>query len=653
MKFLYAVLAIMLSYSTIYAQTEGYEITPIKGNYKLNTFKAKITQRSAPDSIDLPFIEDFSYDGPYPDSDLWLDNQVFINNTMGQNPPSVGVATFDAIDAKGRPYGSVGGVGGADTLTSNYINLKDFVGTDGNKRNLTVSDNILMSFFLQPKGNNYAPVEGDSMVLEFKDASGTWNYVKGYKGIPDSTLKKSSLDTEFPFVYYTVPINDAKYLFGKFQFRFYNITRLGGAYEFWHLDYIKIAPNRLVSNRNLDDLAFVETPKSILKRYTAMPWNHAFPQLAAEVKDSLNAKFYNTFTLQRNPTNTNVKVSSSTGVTAVNNYTILDGVNIPASTFYTSIAKVYPSSLKLQLANIPAATSNMVLKTEYSLTIEGQEGKDLKKAGVRNDIVSDSTHFSNYFAYDDGTAEMQFSATGENMQVAVRFRANVADSLQAVRFLFPHINGDAPKDATFNIRIWTGVLQGKPLYELKGVKPYYLTTSTDTLQGFTGYQLADTSGKAIPIPAGDFYVCWQNVGDVKIPIGLDRNNKDKTQYLYQYLNGVWESVANTRNIGAVMVRPVMGTTKVKNSTRISELPLSDVMMVSPNPASDHLFFEIKKGQSEDYEISLFNIAGQLQKREILRGSVMSLDNMSAGIYFLKVKDLKNNQIFNHKFVVSH
>lgn len=646
-----------LSFTYVFAQEyQGFEISPLSHNRPLETAKQPLKSRGIPDSINLPFVDDFSYSGPYPDPDLWLDNKVFVNNAMGINPPSVGVATFDAIDAKGRPYGVVGNWGTADTLTSNYINLKDFVGTDGIKRNLTINDNILMSFFLQPKGLAYAPAESDSIVLEFRDINGTWSYVKGYKGIPDSTLRKNPLNLEPPFTYYTVSINEAKYLYSKFQFRFYNYGRLGGAYESWHLDYVKIAPNRVITNKSLDDLAYVEVPKPALKRYTSMPWKQAFAQLSTELRDSFSAKFYNNFSIVRNVTNTNLKVTTSTGVTAADNYTVGDALNIPPSVFFSTAGKAFPSSFKQQLATIPNTTPKVTVTTEYNLSIEGQEGKDLKKMAVQNDAVRSNTVFDNYYAYDDGTAEMQFSLTGDGMQAAVRFRANVADSLRGVMFFFPYINGNAPKDAAFNLKIWKDSLNTTPIFTMTDVQPFYLTSLVDSLQGFTSYKTLDASGKAIPIPAGDFYVGWQNVGNIRIPVGLDRNNIDKTQYLYQTSNGKWIQVStSTPIIGAVMLRPILGNDPVRNSStlKVNEIPLAEVMTVSPNPATHYLHFDIKKGMSEDYEISIFNIAGQLQKREILRGSELGLEGLRTGIYFLKIRDLKNNLIFNHKFAVQN
>ena len=654
MRFFYFFIFVIACFSNTYAQNDAFEIKPLSSNYNLQFAKSKAKLRGV-DSINLPFVDDFSYEGPYPDPDLWADNGVFINSTMGFNAPSVGVATFDALDNKGRPYVTSSTTrGSADTLTSNFINLKDIVGTDGIKRPLTINDGLILSFFLQAKGLTFASTLNDSMVLEFKDNVGSWSQVKSYYGVPDSLKKRNPIDTTYPFRFFNVSINQVKYLHGKFQFRFRNYGRLGGAYEQWHLDYVKLAPNRTLTNQTLDDLAFVEKPKTILQRYTAMPWKHAFPKLATEIDTAFNAKFYNSFGQVRNATNSNVRVTTSTGVNAVTARTILDGVNIPPSVFFSSLSKTYPLSLAAQLATIPATTQKLTINTEYSLEIDAQSGQDLKKAALRNDKVTTKTVFDNYFAYDDGSAEMQFTATGENKQFAIQFKANVADTLKGFQIFFPHINGDAPVDAFLNIRIWKDSLNTKPIHELYNVKPIYATAFFDTLQGFTSYTLGkkykSQMDTTVLIPAGDFYIAWQNVGDVIIPIGLDRNDFSKVQYLYQTLNGKFEKVVTPVKVGAIMIRPVFGQI-FATSVKETYAAIADYMTIYPNPAQNQVFFEVKKGLPEDYSISVFNLQGQLVKREILRGSTMDVENLSSGLYVLKIQDFKNQLIFSHKITI--
>jgi Secretion system C-terminal sorting domain len=652
MRIFYFIFFITYCLSNTYAQNDGFEITPLNSNHALTFAKQRLAVRGI-DSIDLPFVDDFSYDGPFPDADFWLDNNVFVNSTMAFNPPSVGVASFDGLDSKGRPY-VVGSTmrGWADTLTSNYINLKNFIAPDGVRRDLRTNDGVVLSFFLQNKGLTFAPSVNDSIILEFRDNDGTWNIARSYKGVPDSVLKKNPIDTTLAFQYYAIPITEAKYFYGKFQFRFRNYARLGGAYDHWHLDYVKLAANRTTTRQFLDDLAFVEKPKPILKRYTSMPWKQAQPQLGTEIVDGFASKLFNHFEQTRNPTNTNVRVSTSTGVTALPGITLIDGANIPPSVFFSTVEKTYPTTLKQQLATMAASTEKLTINTEYSLDLDAQESKDLKKAAIRNDKVTTKTDFGNYFAYDDGTAEMQFTATGENKQFAIQFRANVGDTLRGFQIFFPHINGDAPKDALLNIRIWKDSLNTKPLITLLDVKPLYTTQFFDTLQGFTSYNLVSKLKTRLDtfITAGDFYIGWQNVGDVLIPIGLDRNDFTKVQYLYQSLNGRFVKVVTPVKIGAIMIRPVFGQI-IQTNTKEIQAPLTDYMKIYPNPVQNQLFFEFKKGLPEDYNVSVFNLQGQLMQREILRGSSMDVGNLNNGIYVLKIQDLKNHLIFSHKIII--
>jgi hypothetical protein len=649
-------IAFLLIFSTycVQAQREGIRLLPLSTHPSL-VVKSELPQPEGliPDSIDLPFIDDFSYAGPYPDRNLWLDKKVFVNNTMAFNPPSVGVATFDGINFNGKPYGQRGEYGTGDTLTSNFINLRTLTNPDGSKRTLGAADSIYMTFFLQPKGLCYEPLEKDSMVLQFKDNSGNWQIVRAIKG-----FKTYIVDDSFPpFVMYFVPITEAKYFFGKFQFRFFNYGQIDGANELWHLDYVKIGVNRRLNNKTLDDLAFVDMPRPLMKRYSSMPWKQAFPNLTTEIDDKFNARLYNHFVDQRNPTNTNAKITTSTGVTAVSTITILDGVNVPPNIFYTSATKTYPTNFISTLGTVPASTENLTVTTENSLVIAGQEGKDTLKSAQRNDIVSRKTVFSNYFAYDDGTAELMYSATGFSQQTAVQFRTNVADTLRGVQFAFPYVRKSYQfLDPKFNIQIWKDSLNTTPVYEKKNVSPFYVDAKVDSIQGITTYRLETKTGgrdTAIFLAANTtFYVGYQNV-DNQIPIGLDRNSFDKAKYIFTKIGTKWDTIAYYP-LGALMIRAVVGPKPVisTSSLAIHELPLSEVMSVYPNPASDYLNFDIKKGRDEDYEISIFNMVGQLQKREILRGSQISLGNAPTGIYFLKVRNIQTNLSYIHKFAVS-
>ena len=150
----------------------------------------------------------------------------------------------------------------------------------------------------------------------------------------------------------------------------------------------------------------------------------------------------------------------------------------------------------------------------------------------------------------------------------------------------------------------------------------------------------------------NFYIGYQNI-DNQIPIGLDRNSFDKAKYIFTKINNKWDTI-QYYPLGALMIRAVVGNKIAINTSSLSthELALSEVMTVYPNPATDRLYIDLKKGLEENYEMSVFNLIGQLQKREILRGGQMILDNTVTGIYFLKVRNVKTNQTYIHKFAVN-
>ena len=74
-----------------------------------NAVIAKAAAKSQPTRdittpVKLPFIEDFSTGVGYPNPNYWTDRQAFVNNSYPIYPPSIGVATLDALDENGRIY---------------------------------------------------------------------------------------------------------------------------------------------------------------------------------------------------------------------------------------------------------------------------------------------------------------------------------------------------------------------------------------------------------------------------------------------------------------------------------------------------------------------------------------------------------------------
>ena len=129
----------------------------LESNPLLQTKPRKQLQKMKISSaIPLPFLDDFSYDSYFPDNILWEDSAVFVNRSYPVNPVTIGVATFDGLDASGMAYDISSSMQGqrADSLTSRPIDLSSL-------------DSVYLLFYYQSQGLGDNPQTEDSLILEF------------------------------------------------------------------------------------------------------------------------------------------------------------------------------------------------------------------------------------------------------------------------------------------------------------------------------------------------------------------------------------------------------------------------------------------------------------------------------------------------------
>src|SRR5580698_8303778 len=178
-------------------------ILPLRYNNILMHQKKQKENPARSQSLALPFIDDFSYAGPYPDPNKWIDREAFINTTFPINPPTIGVATLDGLNQFGAPYDTIKQYfyGPADSLTSQPIDMSIY----------SAADSVYFSFLYEPGGNGYQPAADDSLILEFKNSSGVFQEVWA-----DTGFVSNSFHTAI------IPIRDASYFYDGFQFRFRN-----------------------------------------------------------------------------------------------------------------------------------------------------------------------------------------------------------------------------------------------------------------------------------------------------------------------------------------------------------------------------------------------------------------------------------------------
>lgn len=553
----------------------------------------KFESTSSKSIISLPFIDDFSYNFPQVNPDLWEQSSVFVNRTYPINPPTIGVATFDGLDANGfaRDFSPLTSSEPSDTLLSQTIDLSGI-------------PSAYFMFYYQGKGMGDTPQQLDKLVLEFFDGS-VWNEIWSVNG---QTM------TEFEKV--VEVIDSAVYLSNNFQFRFRNYATISGNFDHWHIDYIKIDefvnPNDI---NKLNDVSFVYNSPSFLKRYTQMPWTHFQQDMLIELKDSID------ILLRNNDASNSVDYQ----------YNVFENLNLithyPSSGISRNVSVLdFDTIGNFSFQNPPIDISSAIFSSFQPDTISFLVQNIIETSSSdykNNDTLYHTQKFHNTFAYGDGTAESAYGLNVDGAKLAYQFKLNRPDEkLRAVQMYFPQML-DSVNNIPFDLTVWNNN-NGLP---------------GDTLYTQTVYPVHTENGEfhtyIIDNPflvSGVIYIGWEQTTDDLLNIGLDKNNT-ANDYMFYNIGSAWN---NSSYPGAWMIRPIVS----KNPIILSSEEIVDDFKLYPNPAKSELFIETNKPENV---ISIYNIQGVLIKRITSNTTLtrFNIDNLASAIYIVEVDNSEN------------
>ncbi len=543
---------------------------------------------------------------------LWINKYAYINNTFSVNPPTIGVATFDGLSVNGEPYSSSlvnpNAYGSADTLTSKPIYLKTKPAGAGTYNN---SDSLYLSFFYQPEGLGERPDPQDSLVLEFfSPTQNRWNLIWFAQG---ESLKS--------FEQVMIPINDTNYFQNGFQFRFRNKATITGNLDHWNIDYVRLNNNRSNLDTELDDVAFVEAPPSLIQSYTEMPWSHYKAQANSQMQSSLQTTVRNNstvpklvnFTLRVDEQGTNIYTS---GITVVPNFFEK-----------TEIAQTFDVA-PFEFPSVSTDTA-YAYHVKYVLNTTPDVNRD-------NDTAFYYQQFKSSYAYDDGSAENAYSLRSANAKLAYEFTPTVSqDSLRGVYFYFPKVYKNIT-NKPFRIKIWSSLSPENLIYESIVQFPMY----TGDRDLYTRYELEEPV-----LINGTFYVGFEQRDPEDIYIGFDANNNNQDKIFYNVGNG-W---TGTLNEGSLMIRPDFGNGynpyPVSAEDREDELT---ELRAFPNPTQSQLTLELKnkKGMAR-----VIHLSGKLvYEQPFSNSALLDVSQWSSGIYFVHITE-ENGTVYTTKVVV--
>lgn len=544
--------------------------------------QSRITANGRLDTLNLPFVDDFSSTEIYPDSRKWIGQQVYVNNHMAVNHPTKGVATFDGCDSLGRPY-DFNGIGSnpSDTLASMAFRL------DSRR----VSDSVYLSFFYQPEGLGEAPEFGDSLVVHFLNSLGQWIPVWATTGERLTDFKQA-----------LICLNNPNYFHRGFRFRIINYSGLSGFLDHWHIDYVRLSANRQYNDSVVYDFAYAKTPESILQTYTQIPYAHfkLNPQQYRKPRHKVQFEVLG-YSLQTITTNANY--TDQTQSFSFSNETLVANSS--------DNNREYSSSFAIP----PIGGNKFELWATYDL---GNNASVIKT----NDTITRKYIFENRYAYDDGTSEYGYGLNTNGGRIAYRFISSQPDTLRAIELHFLPIKTDVSNEL-FTLCVWKsipepGTSKGYQLLYQSGFKK----VRYNRMPNAPWVYLLD-SGIAI---SDTFYIGWQQNTDKVLAVGLDRNT-NANDHMFYYVTGTWQKSGIP---GAWAMRPVLGdSSEIMLSADSPEK--SNDLAIYPNPVKDVLY--VANPTAESFSYRIVSIEGKVL-RNGKATSEIQIEDFPTGLYFV-------------------
>lgn len=585
-------------------------------------------------NVNLPFFDDFSIESNRPDINLWQNEDVLINRGLPINPPSIGVATFDAVGPRGQPIND-NTFGPRDYLTSTGINLAG-------------AGNTTLTFYVQPRGFGNRPERQDSLSLQFLRPDGVWQHAWSMRG--RSTGEGNCSD--IPFTSQVVEVPDL-YKYDGFQFRFFNYSSQSGALDHWHLDYVKLSDQ--ATEINLNDIALIQNPPFVTKPYSAIPYRQLVAAGGQLVRDTFTAGVWDHANLNdaRPASQASLTIEESTTSQQLSAIPLEALGLIPGGTPH--IVNQIPNSGTFNAYSEALRGLDNSTNNNYRVVATYDLGGGFTEADTpgftpfvtTNNTASSTTLLGDVYAYDDGTAELAVEAL-PGQTVVQRYEAFTDEVLRGVSIRLPRTTSSTNDELAIELVVYLGELtDGNVPDHSIIVNPIYVENAhPDSLSAFTSYAFPDS----IDIPTGPFFVGWKQIGNCSncVPVGMDRNSLiSGTRY---FRNGSRWFEFDGCSTGALMIRPLVGDSQVFISSTQETNNEMPVIRLYPNPARDFVKLQALNNTDINHiEWHLFSLSGkQLQHGQTAQ---INISAYPAGIYLLKVMDSSTGQLSQHKFII--
>ena len=585
---------------------------------------ANARQEALDTVLTLPFWDDFSQPVTNalgfttPDTLHWQPTQsrgVLINTGLGIAPPSVGVASFDGVNAQGAAYDTAATSrnGLSDELVSHPINLSLVPETE--------RGSVYLSFFWQPKGRGELPeMVGDSIRLQFSTLDTAQQWVTVWK-----QTGNDSLITDV-FVQEIFPVSGAAYFHDRFQFRFQSFNRRSGAFDTWNIDYVYLNQGRNANDLAYPDAAITSLPTSPFGDYTRVPMKQ-FRAASEQYLSGSSVQYYN---LRNQPVGTTFEAFLNNALSGERLYRLSDSTNalspLPTAFDRRTIAVGAPVASAFDLTQ-----DSLYLQSEFyietgdlpRIAAISAEGDTVFNRSVDyrvNDTVRTTFVLNETLAYDDGTAEFGLELNQTGGRVAYQFVVPEEDLLTDIDVHFPNLAQN--QGTRFKLFVWKTLVdtaRGEVVLRESG---NLITGISAQANGFTTYQLES------PVAVQDtFYVGYQQEStDRFLIVGFDKNT-DTNERIFFSVSSDWEQ--NRELQGSLMIRPRFDRERAQ---LITDLPDEEVvpavdLTVFPNPTNG-----LVRVQGAYDRLRVVDLLGRVVPVAFRSDEIVDLSPYPAGVY---------------------
>jgi hypothetical protein len=612
-------------YFGVFAQLEIFPIWQESDNQR---HKARTS--AVNDTLQLPFIENFVQ---LNSQERWTKNNgVYINNHFAFNQPSIGVSTLDGVDASGKPYvfrtsaSQAQGIG--DYIESKIVDLSTISATDGLAFNFFWQQGTLFDFNRNPTWE-----DGERLRLYFKDSTNSYKLVWPTPTIVNRIIATGITEDTF---YLENILVEPKYFHKGFQFKFEYYGILTGNYAVFNVDNIwmdkgiaKFGTETTFAEPK--DYAFSKTPETILEKYSSVPINHFLASDESIIQDTISAKMYSLDTLFIQDTDSSLYITHQEKGTVLASY--------GSSVFdFTDLKKGIPTEIKWPIDK-KALKDNLDASLENQSTSIQTRVSLLTPDSVRvTDSTSSYTHFSDYYAYDDGTIEAGLGVRGVG-EFVQEFSFIKDDVINGFYVYFPKYGLNL--ENTFitykvygDLKNVNGATSDQELIAQNGVVEY--STDSISLNKFVLIPLSEP----INVVAGKkYYFGISQNTENKVLLGLDYSNDQSTNIYYRLFDNPWETFASSDGTGCVAIRPIAASQNIG----LTNQETNKTLAIFPNPSHEKVYLEAKASK-----ILVYNLAGKLEM-EFEDTDTFDVKKLEKGAYL--VQCLINNEQYSQKLFV--